>query len=194
MAEAVLVVAEESSAFIYNAPTYEQIRGAMLAARLGDNTRTDGAWVGPGPRVTRVAQVGALRGFVTRVAWLYGVGDGVVVPRARLRERVAAELDRVGSWSDVSIVDYAPEVNGSLEWWLTGRASQTQTRDEFATGSGRVDADENPIGPTTLETHPTSPGELGRQVSAGLGEVGTGLAVAGVVGVVLYLAATRGGD
>ena len=194
MAEAVLVVAEESSALIWNAPTYEAIRGALIAARLGDNTRSDGAWVGPGPRVTRVAQVGALRGFVTRVAWLYGVGDGVTIPRTRLRDRVAAELDRVGSWSDVTVVDYAPAVNGSLEWWLTGAASQTQTRDEFPTGSGRVDATENPIGPTTPETHPTSPAELGRAVSGELGEVGMCLAVVAFVGAVLYVAATHGGD
>lgn len=161
-----LVVAEESSALILSAPRAEAIATALRAARLGPRVE-DGDWIGPAPRVTRVAELGAVRGFRTRVAWLYGWPAGgpwderpaLAELRRLLAERVASKLGELGGdWRAPQAGVWAARLNGSVEWWRDGGAAATRTRDEFPTGAGRLDPTENPDGPDAGR-HPSTVGE-----------------------------------
>lgn len=185
---AVLVVmAEERSALAANAPTAAAITAAFRRARLAGGAQDRGDWLGPAPRIVRTATVGER--FGTWAAWVYAwptdapAGGWSLGPPSdalgqELVNNLARELAGVsGGWQTVTATDYARAVNGGLEWWASGEASSTRTRDEFPTGTGRLDASENPRGPTTDATHPSTPGQV-------LGAVG-GAAESAVWGVVI---------
>ena len=190
----IVVMAEERSAVAANAPTAAQITAAFERARLPGSERDRGRWLGPAPRVVRTAVIGER--FGTFVTWVYvwptdappgGWTTDAPAVGALVQElvnNVARELRSVsGAWQPVEAVPYAPAVNGDLLWWQLGEASVTRTRDAFPTEFGRLDAQENPRGPTTAATHPTSPGEALR----GLGDAATtAVWVVGGLGV-LYL-------
>lgn len=163
----VVISAEERSALLPNAPSYADITTAMRSARLGPREE-DGNWIGGGPRVTRTATIGER--FGTFATWLYGFPAtgpwnptvGPLQPELveTLRNNVQTRLGAVTTgWQPVRALTYVPTVNGDTTWWSSGQAAITRTRDEFPTGTGRLDATENPLGPTTDATHPTSPGQ-----------------------------------
>ncbi len=184
-----LITATERSTLSGSAPTYDAITRALQAARIG----VDGSnWVGP-PRVTRVAQPPAFR---TTVAALYGWPSSVVVPPVQaLVDSVARQLRAQSSdWGPVTAYTHAPAAHGELEWWRSGAGAVTRTRDEFPTEAGRLDAAENPIGPTTGATHPTTVTDAaGQALGAGSSLVQT-LVVGGVVAGLVYLVWRYGGE
>ena len=160
---AVIVLAEERSVFYATAPTYRAITDAFQAARPAGSEATRGNWVGPGPRVTRTAAIGER--FGTFAAWVYQWPAGTTPTVAmveQLRASVKAAVDNVSiGWQPVTVLPYNPAANGSLAWWqCSGGASDcasiTQTKDEFPVGTGRLDAQENHVGPTSAGTHPTT--------------------------------------
>lgn len=180
----VLITAVERSALAVSAPEADAIARAFRAGRLGPRA-ADGDWIGPAPRITRTATIGER--FKTTTAWLYGLPAGPPwQPRPMLRElaenlaaRVTAELGRVTSgWEPARAVVWSEAVNGAVAWWADGFAAVTRTRDEFPTGGGRFDASENPWGPTTAGTHPSTVGEVGRRA---VRELRRGRGVGGVV-------------
>lgn len=161
-----LVVTEETSALITSAPAAAAIASALRAARMGPRP-DDGDWIGPAPRVTRVAELGAVRGFRTRVAWLYGWPAGgpwderpaLAELRRLLAERVASKLGELsGTWRAPEAVAYSAALNGPVRWWETGAAARTRTAQEFPTGAGRLDPVETPDGPDAGR-HPSTVGE-----------------------------------
>jgi hypothetical protein len=155
----VLIFAEERSVFSADAPTSAQIESALRRAALAP-----GGWIGPHARITRTAQIGER--FRTRFAWLYGWPPATVptlaaAPVAELLQRVNDALGSTSyAWQGAEAQPFAEAVNGSLAWWTSGQASNTRTRDVFPTGTGRLMADENPIGPTSAATHPPTPGDI----------------------------------
>lgn len=157
--------------------------------------RALGYWVGVAPRITRRPQTGY---FETTVAWLYAWDDTAYTRQnwAALKERIRSAvqdgLDELSyaesplvesplagatGWVSLQMPDYSPAINGPVTWWQSGEAARTRTRDEAPTGFGRLDVPENPVGPTSAETHPTTltetiPNVLTRTVSGPLGTIG----------------------
>lgn len=134
-----------------------------------------GQWVGPSPRVTRKPVLG---GFETDVAWLYAWPDtdyslqNLPVLKRNLHDQVKDGVKEMGwTWSDPVLIPYSATVHGSANWWATGQASQTHTRDESATGIARLDTPENPVGPTTDDTHPTTLVQGAQAVGRGIGDL-----------------------
>lgn len=181
------------------APTYEQIRAALRDARLTGNPAARGDWIGA-PRVTRTdtTVTGGVREWTVTVAALYGAPTGGPWPETApgpgvaeaLRAAALARLDTLrGSWT-VRAVPYVAAVNGSVNWWRSGEASRTRTRDESpGLSGGLVDAPDNPTGPTTDATHPTTPaGAAGGAVRAASGVLPwvALAALAGAVGLVAW--------
>lgn len=187
-----LVVAEETSALITSAPTAAAIASALRAARMGPRPE-DGDWIGPAPRVTRVAELGAVRGFKTRFAWLYGWPAGgpwderpaLAELRRLLAERVASKLAELGGdWRAPEALAYSARLNGSVVWWITGGAARTRTANEFPTGAARLDPVENPDGPDAGR-HPSTVGETVDRARRRLRRSGVGGLV--VVGGAIFL-------
>lgn len=153
-------LAEERSVFDPSAPTYAPIAEAFRSATLPPDAG-GGAWIGPGPRVTRTAKPGER--FGTFAAWIYqwpSPPTQAVVDT--LRSRLQEALGRVTSgWQDVTFSPYSEGINGQIDWWRCASggsacAQITHTRDEFPFFAGRLDPDENHVGPTTAATHPTT--------------------------------------
>lgn len=181
------------------APTYEQIRGALRAARLAGNASARGDWIGA-PRVSRTdtTVMGGLREWTVTVAAVYGWPSGgpwaETAPgpglAEALRAAVFSKLDELhGSWS-ASAVPYECATHGALAWWASGEASHTRTRDESpGISGGLVDAPDNPTGPTTDATHPTTPaGAAGGAVRAASGSLPwlAIVAAAGAIGLIAW--------
>lgn len=159
----VIVAAVERSYFESSAPGSTAIRVAFTKYTPHTN-RLLGAWVGPAPRITRRAILGQ---FETTATWLYAWDDTPYTTQnwqalqERVRSAVQDGLAELSSdWGDVTVTPYDPRVNGSVQWWQSGSAAVTRTRDEFPTGAGRLDAPENPTGPTTERTHPSTLGTV----------------------------------
>lgn len=169
----VIVTATETTRVEGNAPTADEIAQALERARLPGREDLRGTWIGPSPRVTR--QAIAPR-FATTFAWPYAwPSRGPWAPGAplrelsvALRESVARELGEIGSWGDVRVMPWSPAVHGEIAAWESGEMSRTRTRDAFPTGAGRLDATENPIGPTTRDTRPSTLRDLGGDTLASL--------------------------
>lgn len=185
---AVIITATERSVLYANAPTAAQIEAALAPLAIAP-----GGWIGPHARITRTAMIGERFGttFAALYAWPEAsVPDLEHAPVADLVRRVDAALADVSSgWQGARAIPYAPAVHGSVAWWSNGQASITRTRDTFPTGSGRVDADENPIGPTTPETHPTTPGQVGSGAANSLSDILTPLAWCIGLGSLVYFGA-----
>jgi hypothetical protein len=190
----VVVHAVELSRIQNNAPDAQPIDQAFAAVSFGGGNW--GGWVGPRPRITRRAIVTS--GFQTDAAYLYSWPDNAFTAahaayqQAQLLAQVQQMLAPVSSDWTVTIEQYAPAVNGDTSWWSTGNASITTTRDEFPTTSGRVDATENPVGPTTDATHPSTPGQVAAGIGRGLGSILTAPIIALAVVAVIVLAPKGG--
>lgn len=162
----VVVTSTETSRLEGSAPRADEIAAAMERARLAGAEDVRGTWVGPGPRVTRVAEIPAFR---TTATWVYAwptrgpwtAGAPLRALSVELRDAVARELATTGSWGPVRVVPWSAEVHGELAQWENGELSRTRTRNSFPTGAGRLDPAENPTGPTTRETRPGTLRDLG---------------------------------
>lgn len=168
----VIVHAIESSILQANTPSAQQIDAALNAVNFGGGNW--GGWVGPRARITRQAIIG--QSFQTHAAYLYQWPDNAFTAahidymRAQLLAQVQQMLQPTGDWT-VTLEGYAPATNGSIDWWSSGNASITTTRDDFPTTTGRVDATENPTGPTTAATHPSTPGQVAAGIGSGLSSI-----------------------
>lgn len=184
---AVLVHAEERSIVNANAPTSLEIANALRGV-----ARDGGQWIGPTPRVTRRLNPGEMRGAVTHAAWVMGWPDNGTDPVTdgrvqRLRTAVQAALDDVAmGWQPVEVIPYSVALHGPLSWWNSGEAAITQTQDQWPELGGRFDAAENPIGPTTALTHPTTVRDQAARATSGLGEILTPLVIVASLGLGVY--------
>lgn len=198
-----IVRTTERSITLAGIPAAEEIARGFREGLAGiPGLASKGAWVGPRPRVTRVAVVP--QGFFTRAVWLVEWQDSVLTARRgvtpynevlagnvyqRLRA-VTEGLVASGVWSAPVVEPYAPALHGPLDWWQSGRAAVTQTQDEFPVGFARLtDATENPSGPTTPETHPSTQTDALEDLGESLGE-GATKAAAGLAWIVGGVAAT----
>ena len=123
----------------------------------------------------------------TTVAWLVSApGPRTIAGLVPRWDRALATLSP--DWTGTIVLDVTPD-EAMLAWWrdIDHGASVTRTRDAFPTLT--TDADENPTGPTTSETHPsTVPGSI-RQVSDASSGILWPLALVTVVAAGLYAAA-----
>ena len=172
-----------------NDPTYVQLRAAFTNARLsGADDRQRGNWIGPGPRVTR-ADDSAPVSYKVSAAWVYQFPTTGASTNALIADLAANVLREMGSLATLSsagwhvhVSPYNAGVNGPLSWWACTAggddcAQVTRTRDTQTIPGVLTDADENPIGPTTARTHPsTAPDTMKTAVTwaIGLGVVGVG--------------------
>lgn len=182
-----VVSSTESSILEANAPTAADIAAAFRSVNLGP---TWGSWLGPVPRVTRTAPLGSFRTVAT---WVWTMPDTPWTAQhssyvlGRVQAALADALHRGSSdWSAPTVAPYDVANNGPAAFWQSGSAGVTQTRDTFPTGGGRLDAPENPMGPTTDATHPTSLGQGLSTISSpltGAAKLITTIAVVAGVGV-----------
>ena len=161
-----------------------EILRAMRAAAPG--TAASFGWIGPAPRITRTAQLGVLRGFVTRVAWIGAMPSGttrLTLPDrgsvAMVNESVLREVNRLGGEWTVSAYAYSAPINGPLSWWSSGSAAVTRTKDQYPVLGGRLDAVENPLGQTTAATRPSTAGEAASAAASGAVSGASGAAAKG---------------
>lgn len=192
----VIVHATELSRLEPNAPSAQQIDAAFASVNLGGGNW--GAWVGPRARVTRQAIIGS--GFQTDAAYLYGWPDNDFVTQHLdyMRQQLLAQVQQALSASSsdwtVNLEAFAPAVNGDVSWWQSGQASITQTRTTFPTGGGRTDAAENPTGPTTPLTHPSTVGDIFHGLGTGAMSVLIPAAVIAVAFAATKFAPSRSGE
>jgi hypothetical protein len=185
----VIVTATERTRLEGNAPDADEIARALENARLDGAEYGRGRWIGPGPRITRRAVPPV---YETRIAWVYAwPSPGPWRPGAPQRELSEALRARVrqnlrwvsGDWGPVRVVPWAERLNGPLAAWESGELAQTRTRTAFPTGAARLDPEENPIGPTTRDTRPSTlrdvPGDV---ISGALPLVAVSLALVLVLG------------
>ena len=184
MGVAYFLRADEYSELSNNAPSRDDITAALrvVADRTHDwpraggttNRRVIGAWVGPGPRVTRVVDpIATGNVFKTRVAWIYGISDeeerNLPTPEAKrafadnLAQDISLTLNEraglpnlIGAHWNVVISGYDPAENGSPDWWESGDASREATYvDTFPSLVRQRLPDDNPSGPNSVHRNPT---------------------------------------
>lgn len=156
----ILVTSSEFSVFEASMPTAAAITNAFARYTPKRNPIL-GQWVGPAPRVTRKSVLG---GFETDASWLYTwpnsdfTTQNIEALKRNLHDQVRDGLAELSSaWSEPVLIPYSTALHGDVNWWLTGQAANTQTREVPAMGIARItDAPENPVGPTTNDTHPTT--------------------------------------
>lgn len=177
-----------------DAPTYDQITTAFRSARLAGNERDRGNWIGPGPRVTRTgADAIIARGQDITVAWIYGWPTAgpwnPVAPLSALRDALSQGVNAAlnGSipflrlaWT-IAAPAYDPATNGPLDWWQSGAASLTNTRQEPREG-----VTESPWGPPPSAVVPAPPQPPATVPPAGMS---TGATVAVVGGAAVGIGA-----
>jgi len=187
----VVVHGVESSVTSWGSPTYTAINDALTTIELTNPTTGEplGGWVGPRPRVTRSIRELTGHAWITEVAWPYQWPDAAGVDPARVQRQVLDAVQRqLGSESSdwtIRLEPYSETVNGPLSWWQSGAASVTQTQEQPPTGGGRLDAPENPVGPTTAATHPTTAMDWFRGLQ-GAGKSMLPWVVFGIAGYVAY--------
>lgn len=165
----IIVDATTSVASINTVPSgviLEAIR--RLNAAIDARGWADRRFVMP-PRITRVAQLGRQ---IIRVVTLYR-GP---VPQGRTEQQLLQSviesykeaLNNIEGleWS-ATAAPHNPARNGSIEFWTSGRAGQTRTREESSSLS--VDYEDNPVGPDDAaiqqRTVGTSAGEAARALN-----------------------------
>ncbi len=160
-----------------SAPTAAAIQGALERVQTTVNTAPAAArplqlgnWVGA-PRVTRVALLVSTGGRKTRAAWLYEFPDLSDDPalqsevrryesirRERLRTQALENLRRYAggaAWQNAILTDYNAGINGTVDWWRSGQAADTVTRDAFDLNQQLGSStEENPVGPDTTHRPP----------------------------------------
>lgn len=186
---AVLVTATERTSIEGNAPRRAAIDEALAASRLLGGEEFRGRWLGEA-RVTRRAVVpvfettfAAVYVWPTRGPWTAGAPLRQL--SIDLRNNVARQLSQISSdWSPVRIVPWSESEHGALAAWESGAMARTRTRDEFPTGAGRLDAPENPVGPSARDVRPSGLRDVPEDVLRTLAPWALG-------GFCLYLLATR---
>lgn len=159
---AALVTVEWVGSWSAVAPSANTIDAAFARA-----TVFGGRWAGP-PRITRTSHL--TEAARVRVAAVYVWGTppydlreplrGTDAPADVLQRRVQEELPLIplGVWGPVVVGRYLPAANGPLEWWTSGEAANTRTRDILGTLAGVALPDETPNGPITpANTPPSAP-------------------------------------
>jgi hypothetical protein len=167
-----MVTAQQQVMTQADAATYAQIQGALdTALSFQDNScgvTIGGSWVGP-PRVTRQASISIANDRITRFAALFSFPDSPVTDdtaRQCILNLVNLQLPFLNpagtfslstNWSNAAITEYNPGSNGSVDWWASGQAANTHTKDAFDLNqqTGHTSTIENPNGPTVL-----TPGDL----------------------------------
>lgn len=181
-------------------PTYADIAAALRSVSFPVDPPY--AWVGP-PRVVRRAIVGS--GFDTYVTAVLRKPDpppgGRPTTAEQIRsafgERITRALKGVTTCFDaVGVAPYFDAQNGAdLNWWASGQAGQTRTRDAYPTLTGRLIADENPLGPDSASVRLPSAGEAAGQAAGVVRGAAAGILlpivlVGGAVAAAVYLGPT----
>jgi len=186
-----MVTATESSSLQPNAPTSQQILGALAPLAVG-------TWVGPAPRVTRTNYLGDLA-FKTTFAWPIDIADAAQIENARTLIRSNLNTIRNSAlapptWGEVAITPYSEVRNGPATFWTDGTASLTRTMDDWSFTTDRLSAPENPIGPNSAAVRNPTVGEtLGgaaKDTAEGLTKIATGVIYVALAVGVIYLGAT----
>jgi hypothetical protein len=136
----------ERSTFAANMPTSAEIQSALMRAATLTLPPGSVRFVGPAPRIVRIAVLGAI---VTHIAWLV---EGTDSPALQL---LATNVDTMsqafsGDFTPATMQAYTPSYHGDLQWWQSGDAAKTVTRDiprADLLALGRTYT-ENPVGPT----------------------------------------------
>ena len=204
-----VVSTEEDSVLQTNAPTSQQIEAAFAAAMSAVTTalvsgpnalgftninplagvNASVSWVGPQTRIVRSFVTGALSANVTKATNIAAVTAPDAATAQQVVQVLAAQLNtqlnNVGSWQAAGVAPYNQPTNGDLAWWqCTGTtpeqcASVTQTRDTFPELAARLQANENPVGPTSSATGPlTIAGgisDVGQAIAGGIQSIGRGI-------------------
>lgn len=169
----------ETSTFAGSMPAYPLIADAFRRS-LPRYTITDpayeqwGEWIGPGPRVVRF-QTSSVSAYQTHATWVAFWPD-TDFTRERfewLEQHLVQVLSQnlkaiTGSsdWSPVIEAPYEPAVNGPVDFWKSGQATATRTRD--VSGGTLTGAHENPLGPDHLvPSTGLNLGNVGRWVLVG---------------------------
>lgn len=144
---AVIVSATEKSVLEAMAPSPEEVLTAVRKHTTYGASQW-GAFVGPRPRITRRAVLGV--GWYTTFSWVYGWPDTdwyrqhEAYLRRRLIDDIQAGLrEQSADWSVVSMMNYSPAAHGSLSWWSSGQAAETESEHD----ASLITPSENPIGP-----------------------------------------------
>ena len=199
-----VLYAVENSVIEADAPSAVKIEAALRGAPGALPEATRWQWVGGAPRIVRQAIVGT--GFRTHVAWPAAWTDAQVAlaDLGPLRDALAraggaalASIDAgplgVRTEWTATVADYGEAANGPLAFWTSGAAANTRTRDNFPTGTARLDPNENPLGPDTNVS--TSPTGIVRGVTGFTSSLGPLLIAGGALALVVYawpwLAAAR---
>ena len=101
----------------------------------------------------------------------------------RLTDETPAEIG--SSWEPADVAPYNVAVNGPMNFWESGEASNTLTRNETRAGI----VDQNPVGPDTAATTPTGllPGVAGGLTMKGAADIVPWIGAAAVALSVAYV-------
>ena len=148
----------------FSTMTYENIAAAM---RRATRDGLDGSFVGPGPRVVRrsvVQEAGTITApqtclVQTSASWVFEYPDPPVAVNAvnyinalqvQLRSDLARTMETAnngGDWAPAVFVPYSEEQHGPMDFWLSGEATRTRTRNGADAGD-----EENRVGPNSSPT------------------------------------------
>jgi hypothetical protein len=138
-----------------------------------------GAWVGP-PRVVRAnSQIGPT---VLHLAGLWGFpDDAVILAHSEAMTGLLATYFSNYLHNEVSdqftggqVVLYNAAVNGPVDWWQSGQAAASRTRNAPDSTIATV-AEENPWGPNAGATPQTATNALSQALGAPFQSIGAGL-------------------
>lgn len=171
----------------------------QIERRMGAAARGLGRWAGP-LRITRTGDITSPSTVSVAGLFLFApVASppdlraplaGADTPADRLRRAVDAELGALVSgipgvsWAPARVAPYLASRNGALEWWTSGEAARTTTREVLGPGAGLTAPRDTPDGPTTPDTRP--PG-----ATDPLGALGDALPWLVALGVVYVVATSR---
>jgi len=156
-------------------PLYTNIVLAMRATGRGIGT-----WIGAEPRVVRRVDGTALHGYETVVTWPIEIAKPAQNSEAfiasaleALDDAVHGNLQALGdtelvaeNWGPTYTRSYSPSVNGPMEFWADGRASNTRTKNMARWGLSRITLpEENPFGPDDLAAQDPTPADTVRRVA-----------------------------
>ena len=165
MSVAFVIHGIERSALLTNMPMSQECAAALRTVSMGANS---GGWVGPAPRVTKTnSPLGVTGGYITQVAWVWLVDDAQQAAlnlttveaqtvfgnrlQAASQAALAANASHstlIGSDWSVDWALYNENINGTMEWWRSGRASTAAVFiDNVPEWLSRMTPPDNPIGP-----------------------------------------------
>lgn len=185
-----VITSQESTIWQPDAPTSAAIVNAFAQVPMPAGGVS---WIDPGIRVTRWMVTGAGAANITNATRVISIDDPTQVTgdpnmtndqaAAFMAAAVSAALATTsGDWAPATATPFSV-ANGALSWWQTGQSDITQTRDQFPQLAGRLDQQENPIGPTVAGV--TSPTTLGQAIPvptlAGVSDTLMWIALGGVV-------------